>query len=414
MGALPYGRHRVDEDDIAAVSEVLRSDFLTTGDAVGAFESAFAVTTGSAHAIACNNGTSALYMAARAAGVGPGDVVIVPALTFLATASAPHLAGAEVVFADVEPDTGLMGTRQLDHALGEAHSRFPNAPVRAVFVVHLNGQCADMPALRAALDEAPGGEGIAIIEDACHALGGEVSRLDESRSQGRASPVGESRWSDMSVFSFHPVKTIAMGEGGAVTCRDGEIARRLNLLRNHSMERNPEAWSGGPRAFAPDGSANAWYYEMDEPSLNFRVPDILCALALSQLDKLTEWVLKRRQLFDRYCELLPGASDAASAPAQVTWGQPAWHLCAAQIDFAACAIDRHSLMLALRARGVGTQVHYIPVHRQPYWERRYGARSLAGAEHYYDHALSLPLYVDLELADVEYVVAALGECLTDL
>ncbi|MEZ5670397.1 MAG: aminotransferase class I/II-fold pyridoxal phosphate-dependent enzyme [Alphaproteobacteria bacterium] len=335
----------IDDDDVASVAAALRGELLTTGPLVERFEAALADVTGARHAVACNNGTSALYMAARALEIGSGDAVVVPAQTFLATASGPHLAGAEVVFADVDPETGLMRPADLERAIDAARRRFPTLRLRAAFVVHLNGQVADMPALKALCDS----QGLALVEDAAHAVGGLARRAGDAGSGGSDSRVGDCRWSSMATFSFHPVKTIAMGEGGAVTTNDDVLAARLRRVRNHGMERDSAAWQHRDAGFGGDGLPNPWYYEMAEPSLNFRVPDILCALGISQLRKLASWVAERRRLFERYRHLLADVGAPVRPPATVTWGAPAWHLAAARIAFdASGAVARRDDATAAR------------------------------------------------------------------
>jgi len=401
---IPYGRQSIDHDDIAAVAAVLRSDYLTTGPAVEAFEADLAQATGAPHAIVCNSGTAALYLAARALGVGAGDVAIVPSMTFLATASAPFLAGAEIVFADVDPDTGLMRPEDLQAATDEARRLFPSLRLAAAFVVHLNGQCADMPALKAVCDA----EGLFLVEDACHALGGAVRRADEPEAAGREASVGDVRWSDLACFSFHPVKTIAMGEGGAVTTQDPSLADALRLHRNHGMVRNPDQWRHRDMGFDATGAANPWYYELETPAFNFRAPDVLCALGSSQLKKLDRFVTARARIFSHYEREIEALAPAVRGPARVPWGRPAWHLFAARVDWSTLGLSRSEAIRILRTAGVGTQVHYIPVHRQPFWRDRYGTLSAPGADAYYDRALSLPLYPDMTEADVERVLSALS------
>ncbi len=266
---LPYGRQSIDEADVAAVAAVLRGDFLTQGPVVEAFEAALAARTGAAHAVACSNGTAALHLACLALGLEAGDAVVVPANTFLATASAARLTGAEVAFADVDPETGLMG---VEHAVAAiARARAAGWRVRALAPVHFAGQCADMERLGALAEE----EGLAVIEDACHALGA------EQRHGGTAVPVGGCARSSMAVFSFHPVKTVAAGEGGAVTTNDGALAARLRLFRNHGMVRDPAEFIDREAGFSAGGAVNPWYYEMPEPGFNYRLTDIQSALALS-------------------------------------------------------------------------------------------------------------------------------------
>lgn len=394
---LPYGRQSVDEDDVAAVVAVLRGDFLTQGPTVDAFEKALAARVGAGHAVACANGTAALHLAYLAMGLEAGDAVVVPANTFLATASAARLVGAEIAFADVDPETGLMGR---DHAAAAlARARASGWRPRALVPVHFAGQCAEMDQL-GALAEA---EGLAVVEDACHALGA-AARLG-------AVPVGACDRSAMAVFSFHPVKTVAAGEGGAVTTNDANLAARLRLFRNHGMTRNPADFTDPQSGFAANGAANSWYYEMAEPGFNYRLTDIQSALALSQLARLDAFIARRRHLMGLYEERLAPLAPLVRPLARVGWCDPAWHLCVAQIDFAAAGVERAVVMAALRARGVGTQVHYIPVHRQPYWRKRYGDLTLSGADAYYARTLSLPLFPAMADADVDRVVVALEKVL---
>jgi len=389
---LPYGRQLIEDDDVAAVAAVLRGDYLTTGPTVDRFEAAFAAATGASHAVACSSGTAALHLAFLALGLGPGARVVVPAVTFLATANAARFAGAEIVFADVDPESGLMTPATLEAALARA-----GEPVRAVAPVHLAGQLVDMQAVGAIAQR----HGLRIVEDACHALGGQ---------DGQGQPVGSGVSGDLAVFSLHPVKVMTSGEGGVLTTRDPALALALRRYRNHGMVR--EGFVHVDQALAADGSLNPWYYEMLEPGLNYRLSDIHAALALSQLAKLERFVARRRALVARYDAALAPLAPAVSPSARTARGRPAWHLYVALIDFAALGRERASLMRALRARGIGTQVHYLPLHRQPYYRERYGALDLPGADAWYSRALSLPLYPAMQDSDVERVVAALADLVT--
>ncbi|HUU24584.1 MAG TPA: UDP-4-amino-4,6-dideoxy-N-acetyl-beta-L-altrosamine transaminase [Methyloceanibacter sp.] len=395
---LPYGRQSIDEADIEAVVEVLRGDMLTTGPTVGAFEEAFAEVTGAPHAVSCANGTAALHLAALALGLGVGDTVIVPAVTFLATANAARYVGAEVAFADVDPETGLLTPGTLRDALDAVEAQGGTAA--AVFPVHLNGQCCDMPAIaRIARDH-----DLSVVEDACHALGG---------AQHEDAPVGATRWSDMATFSFHPVKTIACGEGGMVTTADAGLAERLARFRNHGIVREADRFETAHLAYGAGGEANPWYYEMPEFGFNYRLSDIHAALGLSQLAKLRDFAGVRSRLVASYdaalVEFAPMVRPVKRVPGQC----PAWHLYAVLCDFAAIGRTRGQVMTELRARGIGTQVHYLPVAHQPYYRRRYGTQFLPGADAYYAKALSLPLFATMMDNDVLRVVASLGELLLD-
>jgi UDP-4-amino-4,6-dideoxy-N-acetyl-beta-L-altrosamine transaminase len=382
-GFLPYGRQTIEEDDIAAVAAALRADFLTTGPAVEAFETAFREVVGAAHAVACSNGTAALHLAMLAAGIGPGDVCIVPAITFLATANCAAYVGGDVVFADVDPDSGLMTPATLAEALDRARGR----RVRAVLPVHLRGDVCDLPALAALAARA----GAVLVEDAPHALGSTL------RVGDHVERVGDCAHSAMATFSFHPVKTIATGEGGMVTTSDADLATRLRRARSHGM--------------SPVAGGDPWLYEMAEPGFNYRLPDILCALGLSQLAKLPRFAARRRALADAYrtalAPLAPLVRPAASPPGS----DPVLHLMTVLIDFKAAGRTRREVVEALAAKGVGSQVHYIPVHSQPYWRARNGALSLPGAQAWYDRCLSLPLYPAMADDDVARVAEALGDAL---
>ncbi|MCW9001928.1 MAG: aminotransferase class I/II-fold pyridoxal phosphate-dependent enzyme, partial [Rhodospirillales bacterium] len=363
-----------------------------------AFETAFAEKVGARYAAVCSSGTAALHLASLAIGLGKGDAAIVPTMTFLATANGVRYVDAEVAFADVDSNTGLMGAVHVQAALNS-----PLGPgIKAVIPVHLNGQTAPMTEISALARQ----RGLKVIEDACHALG--TTYGDEG---GDSVSVGSCRHSDITVFSFHPVKTVAMGEGGMITTNDAEIIERVRRFRNHGMVRDPERLSDMKEAFAPDGKFEPWYYDMPEPGFNYRASDINCALGLSQLRKLDRFVTRRRELVGLYDKALEGMAPIVRPPARVEGCDPGWHLYAPRIDFSAAGTGRAAVMRSLQAKGIGTQVHYRPVHRQSYYAQRYGAASLPGAEKYYTHCLSLPLFSAMEDSDVGRVVAALAEVL---
>lgn len=395
---LPYGRQVIDDEDIAAVTAVLRGDWLTTGPKIDEFEEALARRTGARYAVVCNSGTAALHLAAMALELRQDDAVVVPTMTFLATANAPRYVGAEVSFADCDPDTGLITPAAIEAAMERAAGN----RVRAVFPVHLNGQCAPMEEIW----ERASARGLAVVEDACHALGTTYGSADEG-----PVPVGSCRHSTMAVFSFHAVKTIAMGEGGAVTTNDPVLAERMKRLRSHGMARQAARFVNHARALDDHGEVNAWYYEMAEPGYNYRATDIQCALGLSQLARLDDKVARRRSLVARYEIAIRRLGPLVRPIGHVGCCEAAWHLFPVLIDFARLGMSRNTLMSRLRRAGVGTQVHYIPVHWQPYYEARYGARSLPGAEEYYARVLSLPLYPGMADADVDYVIETLQSAL---
>ena len=381
-GFLAYGRQTIEDDDIAAVAAALRADYLTTGPTVPAFETAFAEKVGAAHAVACSNGTAALHLAMMALGVGEGDLCVAPSITFLATANCARYVGAEVVFADVDPLSGVMTPDTLADALERA-----GRPVKAVLPVHLRGEMCDLPAL-AGLAGSAGG---VLVEDAPHALGSKRLFGNEE------SQAGDCRHSAMATFSFHPVKTIATGEGGMITTNDAATAERLRTLRSHGMVR-------------PAG-ADPWVYEMPQPGYNYRLPDILCALGLSQLAKLDRFAAQRRRLTAHYAQRLAPLTPLARLATTAEGSDPALHLLTVLIDFEAAGTTRRAVVDALAAEGIGTQVHYIPVHTQPYYRQRYGALDLPGARAWYERCLTLPLYPAMTEADVDRVVDTLGRIL---
>ena len=395
---LPYGQHCIDDDDIAAVEAVLRGPYLTTGPAVAAFERALAEAVNAPDAVACSSGTAALHLAAMSVGLGPGDAAIVPAITFLATANAVRLAGAEVVFADVDPDAGLMGAEHMAAAIGAAD----DLRVRAVFPVHFAGQPAPMDEIAALAQE----HDLAIVEDACHALGSTYETGDGARAR-----VGQAEHGGLAAFSFHPVKTVAMGEGGALTGRNVTLLERARRLRNHGMTRETAAFTEHVLTSDTDGAANPWHYEMPEPGLNYRASDIHCALGLSQLGKLDRFVARRRALTANYDTRIAGLGPLVRPLARRSGCAPAWHLYVVLIDFAAAGTSRRRVMEALRADGIGSQVHYIPVHRQPYYRERNGEPDLPGAMAHFERCLSLPLFPTMADGDVDRVVDALARAL---
>ncbi len=387
---LPYGRQQIEDDDIAAVAEVLRGEFLTTGPKVAQFEQALAARIGARDAVVCANGTAALHMAAQALNLGKGSRIIVPTVTFLATANAPHLNGAEICFADVDPETGLMRPEDLHSALNRA------GHADAVFNVHLSGQCGEVEEIHHIASKA----GAVVVDDACHALGADYRAAD-----GTLHPIGANLYAQMSVFSFHPVKTIAMGEGGAVSVNDPASAQRLRLARSHGMRKEGFI---NPDAYDDKGAVNPWYYEMQAPAFNWRASDVQSALGLSQLAKLDRFITKRRALAALYDQLLAPLAPVLCCPLQTEHSLSAWHLYAVRIDFARAGLSRAQLMRCLHEDGIGTQVHYFPVHRQPYYAQLTDTPHLSGAERYYSRTLSLPLFPAMTELDVVRVVESLS------
>jgi UDP-4-amino-4,6-dideoxy-N-acetyl-beta-L-altrosamine transaminase len=391
---LPYGRQSISDADIDAVVEVLRSDYLTTGPYVDRFERDLAAAVGAKDAVVCANGTAALHLAALTQDLTSDDVVIVPSTTFAASANCIAYCGAQVVFADVDPRTGLITDETFDDALRHFRKSLPDHRYAGVIPVHYAGRPVELGHISRVSEEL----GAFVIEDACHAIG----------TTGPDGKVGACAKSDMAVFSFHPVKTLTTGEGGAITTNDAELARRLRLYRSHGIERDPARFDG--LGFGDDNDTGPWVYEMQALGFNYRLPDLNCALGVSQLQRLPEFAAKRKALVAAY------QSALAASQAPVRWEPTAddvvFHLFAVTIDFAALGTTRSAVMQGLRDRGIGSQVHYIPVHRLPYWQKHaLGQRELPGTDQYYRNTLSLPLYADMADDDPARVIAALSEVL---
>ena len=389
---IPYGKHHIDEEDIQAVVDVLRSGALTQGPTIERFEQAIAEYVGAKYAIAVSSGTAGLHLAALAAGVGPGKSMITSPITFVASANAALYAGGRAVFADIDPDTVNMSSGSLSEVLQK------NPDARAVVPVHFAGLPCDMLAITAAADQA----GAAVIEDAAHALGAQYSN---------GQRVGSCAHSLMTVFSFHPVKAIAAGEGGMITTNDEPTYRRLLRLRSHGINKLDDPFQL-PGQAKTNGVPDPWYYEMQELGFNYRITDIQCGLALSQFKKLDKFIVRRRALVKKYDEAFTGMHNCR--PAQVTGRDlSGHHLYVLRIDFDAAGLSRAQLMRELRARKIGSQVHYIPVPAQPYYRGMgFKPEDYPNAQNYYQEALSIPLFYDLTDEQQEYVIAAFKELLS--
>jgi UDP-4-amino-4,6-dideoxy-N-acetyl-beta-L-altrosamine transaminase len=392
---LPYGRQSIHTSDIDAVIDVLKGDWLTTGPAIKTFEDALCNTTHAKYSVACSSGTAALHLSMMAANIGPGDNVIVPANTFLATANVVRLMGAEVIFADVDPDSGLMLAQHAEEAVARTEAR----TIKAIIPVYFAGQCSYPAHLRELADT----HDSLVIADACHALGTvyDVEKM--------AHCVGSNAHSDLTTFSFHPVKTITTGEGGAITTEDPDLEKRLRLLCNHGIIRDPEEFQHHTLAHASDGSINPWYYELSQPGLNYRISDLHCALGASQLSRLPDIVRHRRALVSHYRSRLNQTGPLIRPLTAAENCDAAWHLQVVAIDFKTAGITRLNLMSYLKENGIGSQVHYIPVPWQPYYKKRYGTAHLPGAESYYNSCLSLPLFESMTMGDVDRIVDILTD-----
>ncbi|MFZ5981804.1 MAG: UDP-4-amino-4,6-dideoxy-N-acetyl-beta-L-altrosamine transaminase [Candidatus Zixiibacteriota bacterium] len=397
---LPYGRQHVSDDDIDAVVKVLKSDWLTQGPDIDDFERTLAAIIGAERAVACSSGTAALHLAMMALGMGNDDEIVTSPITFLASANCARFVGAEVKFADIDARTGLMSPEALENIL----SADKNRKIRAVIPVHLGGQPVDLETIH----ELAKKHGAAVVDDACHALGARYS------CQGKVTNVGTGSHTDMSVLSFHPVKHVAMGEGGAITTARADLEEKLKRFRSHGIRKND--FINRDMAYASDGSVNPWYYEMPELGYNYRLTDIQAALGMSQLRRLTGSLEKRNKIAADYRQLLhENFPEGTVKPLATRAGvYNAYHLFVVAIEFDRWGVSRAEVMNKLRAENIGTQVHYIPVPYQPYYAGRYGHKpgDFPGADSYYRRALSLPMYPELTETDCERVIVTLRRILT--
>jgi len=377
---IPYGRQNIDESDIAAVLEVLQSDFLTQGPKVPEFELAVSQLCQVNYAIAVNSATSALHLACLALGVTKGDIVWTSPISFVASANCALYCGATIDFVDVDPDSGLMSVAALSEKLQQAAAR-QQLP-KVLIPVHLAGHSCDMAAIHALCQPYQ----IKIIEDASHAIGATY----------RGLPVGHCQFSDICVFSFHPVKIITTAEGGMALTNDPALATQMQLHRSHGITRDPLDMT--------EPSHGPWYYQQIELGFNYRLTELQAALGLSQLSRLPLFLAARQQAVRDYQQLLKDLPF--QLPAEALEGVSAWHLYIIRLDD---ADTRLRVFEALRASGIGVNVHYIPIHTQPYYQQLgFNWGDFPAAEEFYSKIISLPMYADLTLAMQQQVAAALG------
>lgn len=381
---IPYGRQEITQADVDAVVEVLRSDFLTQGPAVPKFEQVVAQHCGACHAVAVNSATSALHMACLALGLGPGDWLWTTPITFVASANCGLYCGAQVDFVDIDYRTYNLCPERLAAklALAEQQGRLP----KVVVPVHLCGQPCDMAAIHALSQR----YGFKIIEDASHAIGGRY----------KGEPIGCGRYSDITVLSFHPVKIVTTAEGGMALTNDAELAHKMGLLRSHGITREPQHMT-----HAPDGP---WYYQQIDLGFNYRMTELQAALGVSQMTRLDDYVARRHVIAARYEALLEGLPVVR--PWQHPDGYSGLHLYVVRLQLDRMVSSHREVFEALRERGVGVNLHYIPVHTQPYYQRMgFCSGDFPQAELYYAEAISLPMYPGLTESQQDAVVQVLRE-----
>jgi len=381
---IPYGRQEIDQTDVEAVVKILHSDFLTQGPVVPAFEDCVASYCDAQHAVAVNSATSALHIACLALGVGQGDVVWTSPITFVASANCALYCGATVDFVDIDPRTYNLSVDRLKEKLVQAE--MTGSLPKVVIPVHLCGQSCAMESIHALSKR----YGFKIIEDASHAIGGRY----------KGEPIGNCRYSDVAVFSFHPVKIITTGEGGMALTNDAQLARRMRLLRSHGITRDAAEMTR-----APDGP---WYYQQIELGYNYRMTDLQAALGLSQMRRLDDFVAKRHNIANRYDELL--AKIPIVRPWQHADSFSALHLYVVRLDLS--VLDHQQVFVHLQANGIGVNLHYIPIYRHPYYARiGFNPNNFPEAERYYSEAITLPIYPALTEEQQLEVVRWLINCI---
>ncbi len=380
MKPIPYGRQHITDDDIQAVVETLKSDFLTQGPRIAAFEKAFSDYTGSKYAVAVANGTAALHLCALALGVKEGDRVITSPITFAASANCVRYCGGEVVFADIDPATYLLDIKSVEQLLKSV----PKGTYKGIIPVDFAGRSVNTEAFRKLADD----YGCWILEDACHAPGGYF--ID---SKNQKQHCGNGVYADLSIFSFHPVKHIAAGEGGMITTNNEDLYNKLVLLRTHGITKSPHLLQE---------NHGGWYYEMQELGFNYRLTDFQAALGISQLKRADDGLIRRREIALNYNQAFTGKSYIKGQSGVVDGH--AYHLYIVEVE------DRKALYEYLRKYNIFAQVHYIPVHLMPYY-KYFGWKegNLPNAEDYYKHCLSLPMYPALTSDEQKFVIDKISE-----
>lgn len=380
--SIPYGRQFLSKKDISQVVKVLKSDWLTQGPAIGAFEKALADFCGAHYAVAVSNGTAALHLANLALGVGNGDEVVTTSNSFVATSNSVLYCGGTPIFSDIESKH-----QNIDPAKVEAKI---TKKTMGIIPVHFAGHACDMEAISRLAKK----RGLFVLEDACHALGGEY------KIGNKWHKVGSCSHSDAAVLSFHPVKSITTGEGGAILTNRADLYENLLRLRSHGVTKNPQAFENKDLAFFKS-EVSPWYYEMQELGFNYRITDIQCALGISQLNQLPSFIKKRQRIAKLYQQAFKNLSGI-TLPEEASDCRSAWHLFVIQFNLKS---SRAKIFSALRKAGLGVQVHYIPIHYQPYYQKLGHQRgSLPICERYYAQAISLPIFPSMNDSQIREVI----------
>lgn len=387
---IPYGRQDINQEDIKAVIEVLQSDFLTQGPQVPLFEKAIKKAVNAEYALAVNSATSALHIACLALGVGKGDVVWTTPITFVASANCALYCGADIDFVDIDPKTYNLSSKSLSQKL--AHAKENNLPLpKVVIPVHLCGQPCEMDKIHALSIE----YGFAIIEDASHAIGGRYKK----------NPIGNCEYSDITVFSFHPVKIITTAEGGVATTNNAVLAKKMDLLRSHGITRD--------ESLMEESSHGGWYYEQLDLGLNYRMTDMQAALGLSQISRLHEFVTKRNKFALVYDDLLKNLP--LETPFQIEDSYSARHLYVIRLKLANISISHKEVFERLRTNGIGVNLHYIPVHHHPYYKKLgFNQEKFPESNKYYQEAISIPIFHAMTFDQQDKVISVLSDILENL
>ena len=383
---IPYGKQNINQADVDAVVDVLKSDFLTQGPQVPAFEKSVAQLVGAQHALAVNSATSALHIACLALGLGKGDLLWTSPITFVASSNCALYCGADVDFVDIDSQTYNMSISALKLKLEQAKK--DNKLPKIVVPVHLCGQPCDMAKIYALSQE----YGFKIIEDASHAIGGKY----------QGTYVGAGQYSDITIFSFHPVKIVTTAEGGMALTNDAKLAQKMDLLRSHGVTRNQDLMSKEPEG--------PWYYQQVDLGFNYRMTELQAALGVSQMHRLEQFVAKRHDIAEVYNQILQNLPVVL--PYQLPETYSGLHLYVIRLKLDEISKTRKEVFELLREKGIGVNVHYIPVHTQPYYENiGFKQGDFPEAESYYASAISLPMYPDLTQMQIEYIYQTLKEIL---